>query len=183
MFPMRDAWPLAGETNLFFAFLPPPDVQPVITGLCAVKQRAHGLRGHVMDADRLHVTVTCVHDPERTRQQTLTDATAVADRLRHAAVPLSFDRTQSFAGGDRFPLVLSGGENPAAYGFQRRLAGRLRRAGFDVDHRFTPHVTMLWADRPVGAYPIAPITWMAREFVLVESARGRHVHLGRWALE
>ena len=46
---------------------------------------------------------------------------------------------------------------------------------------FTPHVTLLYAERRVEEYPIEPIRWMVNEFVLVHSKNG-HAHLARWPL-
>jgi 2'-5' RNA ligase len=181
MFPAQPAR-LGSKTNLFLAFLPPPDMWPVITGLCRVLQRAHGLHGHVMRGDRLHVTLAGVADPLRTREKMIADVVAIAGSVRRAAVSLRFDQTQSFSSGNRYPLVLGGGRPAPAREFRHMLAGRLRRAGIAVDRSFTPHVTMLWADRRVGDHPIAPIEWTADELVLVESGHGRHVHLARWAL-
>ena len=56
-------------------------------------------------------------------------------------------------------------------------------AGFEV-HSFTPHVTLLWADRRVDEYPIAPISWTVREFVLTASLQGyaRHIDVASWPL-
>ena len=61
----------------------------------------------------------------------------------------------------------------------------MMRAGFTVERSFTPHLTLLWADRCVEAYPIAPITWTVRDFVLVLSLPGqsRHIHVGHWQLQ
>jgi 2'-5' RNA ligase len=58
------------------------------------------------------------------------------------------------------------------------------RAGFGVEQSFTPHVTLLWADRRVADYPVAPIGWSVREFVLTASLQGlsRHIDVARWQL-
>jgi 2'-5' RNA ligase len=170
------------RTTLFLAFLPTAEIQRTITGLCDVLRRAHRLHGHVMPADRLHMTLMPVFDPLRSRQDMIADLAEIAADIRHDPVPLAFDTAISFRSGDRYPLVLAGGRPAPASDFRRMLAGRLRREGFAVDPGFTAHVTMLWADRRVADYPIAPIAWRAHELVLVESARGRHVHLARWAL-
>ena len=58
----------------------------------------------------------------------------------------------------------------------------MQRAGFAVSSGFTPHMTLMWADRRVEDYPIAPITWQVRDFELVLSADGDHIQLGRWPL-
>ena len=47
---------------------------------------------------------------------------------------------------------------------------------------FTPHVTLLYDAHGVEEYPIEPISWTVKEFVLIRSLKG-HVHLARWSLE
>jgi RNA 2',3'-cyclic 3'-phosphodiesterase len=47
---------------------------------------------------------------------------------------------------------------------------------------FTPHITLLYAERNVEEHPIEPIGWTVNEFVLIHSMRG-HVHLARWPLQ
>ncbi len=61
----------------------------------------------------------------------------------------------------------------------------MRRAGLVVEQDFTPHITLLWADRRIEEYPIAPIGWTVREFVLTISLEGqsRHIHVARWPLD
>ena len=59
------------------------------------------------------------------------------------------------------------------------------REGFAVTRSFTPHVTMLWADCCVGEeYPVAPIAWTVRDFVLTARIQGysRHIEVARWPL-
>jgi 2'-5' RNA ligase len=46
---------------------------------------------------------------------------------------------------------------------------------------FTPHVTLLYAERNVEECPIEPICWTVNEFVLIHSMHG-HVRLARWPL-
>ena len=46
---------------------------------------------------------------------------------------------------------------------------------------FTPHVTLLYDARDVDEYPIEPIGWTVKEFVLIRSLNG-HKHLVRWPL-
>jgi 2'-5' RNA ligase len=59
------------------------------------------------------------------------------------------------------------------------LAGRgLRRL---AKRDFTPHVTVLYAERNVEEHPIERVAWTVSEFVLIHSMGG-HVHLGRWPL-
>jgi 2'-5' RNA ligase len=47
---------------------------------------------------------------------------------------------------------------------------------------FTPHVTLLYAEREVEENPIEAIRWTVNDFVLVQSLRG-HRFLARWPLQ
>ena len=58
------------------------------------------------------------------------------------------------------------------------------RASTAISTGFRPHMTLIWASRRVDEYPIVPIRWTVREFVLVRSHVGqsRHEYIGRWPL-
>ena len=64
----------------------------------------------------------------------------------------------------------------------------MKKAGIgqSVTPGFTPHLTLLYGDRIVTERSIEPIRWTVRDFVLVQSLRGRgeskHIHLARWPL-
>jgi 2'-5' RNA ligase len=49
---------------------------------------------------------------------------------------------------------------------------------------FEPHVTLAYTARDVAAEPVAPVSWLAGEFVLIHSLLGktRHIPLARWPL-
>lgn len=53
--------------------------------------------------------------------------------------------------------------------------------GASAKKEFSPHVTLLYAERNVEELPIEPIGWTVNEFVLIHSMRG-HVHRARWPL-
>jgi 2'-5' RNA ligase len=63
----------------------------------------------------------------------------------------------------------------------KRSARRWRGMKRLAKREFTPHVTMLYAERRVEECPIEPIRWMVNEFVLIHSRNG-HTHLARWPL-
>jgi 2'-5' RNA ligase len=48
--------------------------------------------------------------------------------------------------------------------------------GHGVREHYTPHLTLLYDGCHVAARPIEPITWTAREFVLVRSLIGQSRH-------
>ena len=98
---------------------------------------------------------------------------------------VSFDRTASFLGrpGNR-PFVLIGEKGlRRLQSFRQMLGAAMARRGLRrlANTNFTPHVTLWYDARSVDEYPIEPIGWTVREFVLVRSLNGRE-HLVRWPL-
>ena len=173
--------------NLFFAALPPDPIRPVMEMLGRTVRKAHGLRGRLIAKECLHNTLAAVQDPRYPLRKNIERAKSVGDRIRHPSFSVRYEWTGSFdVHRDRYPLVLRGdaGLQPLV-SFQRELGTQMKRAGFGVAGRYTPHVTLLWADRPVADYPIAPIAWTVTDFVLVASGVGksRHIHVARWPLQ
>jgi 2'-5' RNA ligase len=98
---------------------------------------------------------------------------------------VTFDRSLSFRGkaGSR-PFVLVGDDGPTPLKAFRGLLGTAmttRGLGLLAKTNFTPHVTLLYDARSAEEYPVLPISWTVREFVLIHSANG-HVPLARWPL-
>src|SRR5262249_19695310 len=108
---------------------------------------------------------------------------AMSLAMKGPPVPAHFDVVGSFRNHDRHPFVLGGDAMSGLADFRDRLRQAMRGAGFAVSFGFTPHITLLWADRCVeDDYPVAPISWLVADFVLVLSADGDHIQLGRWPL-
>jgi len=173
--------------QLFFALVPPHDTSTAIERLGLSLQQAHHLRGQRIGRDRLHVTLAPVHDTHGSLTEIVARARSVGTRFRHPPFPLQFEWSESFRLQQRdHPLVLRGdaGVQPLMK-FRQHLCATILRAGFAVPSSYTPHITLLWADRPVEAHPIAPIGWPVRDFALVLSLVGqsRHIHVGRWPLQ
>jgi 2'-5' RNA ligase len=172
--------------HLFFALVPPHDACPAIERLGICLQRAHHLRGQRIDRDRLHVTLAPVHDTHGSLTDIVARAQSAGAALHHPPFPLRFEWSESFRLQRRnHPLVLRGdaGVQPLMK-FRQNLRAAILRAGFAVPSGYTPHITLLWADRPVEAHPIAPVSWPVRDFALVLSVAGqsRHIHVARWPL-
>ena len=173
--------------NLFFAIKPPTAKASAIAQFAAVIRSAHGLCGQSMGAERLHVTLAPCHAGRQGLDDAIERAMAVGAALRHHAFPVTFEWTESFySRPGRCPLVLRGEQGLGDLcAFRADLRDRMRRAGLGVDPGFTPHVTLIWADRLVGQHPVAPICWQAAELLLVQSHVGhsRHTHVAQWRLE
>jgi 2'-5' RNA ligase len=172
------------RVKLFFALRPPPELCPAIERLGTTLQRAHRLQGKITSRDRLHNTLAAIGHPRRSMEDALIRAHQAGAGLTYPAFPVRFEWTQSFdVRRDRYPLVLRG-DLASLVGFQRALAAQMTREGLPVPLSYTPHITLLWADRPVADYPIAPIGWVVQDFVLMMSVvgRSRHFELRRWRL-
>ena len=185
MNPLLWSVPARVPVKLFFAIRPDGEAGAAIESLGMRLKTAHRLRGRPIARPRLHNSLAAVHDIG-TLSENIARAKAVGDRLWHRRFSVRFDWTGSFRGGERgHPFVLRGEEGLAPLSaFREDLRIEMQRAGFDVAHSFTPHVTLLWADRCVEEYPIAPISWTVREFVLTASLQGYscHIDVARWPL-
>jgi len=105
-----------------------------------------------------------------------------------APFEIAFDRATSFAGRrPQLPLVLCGPRSvDPLFALHGTLGAALARTGFArVSRRFTPHMTLLYDTRRLAPCSVEPVTWTAREFVLIHSRIGltQHIPLGRWSLE
>lgn len=171
------------DARLFLAALPDPGTAARIHKLAGVLKRAHQFSGKLIEPARLHVSLFFLGGlPE----QDIEAACAAATDVRMEPFEVLFDRTASFRGkrGSR-PFVLIGEKGlEQLVSFRRMLSGAMLRRGLRrVAHtNITPHVTLLYDARAVEEYPIEPISWIVKEFVLIRSLRG-HQHLARWPLE
>lgn len=169
-------------TSLFFAAKPAPDMRLAIAALGERLARAHGLQGHMMDAGRLHVTLAAAWAGHLSLQEAIWRAQMLGAEVRGAAGSVCFDLAGSFRNPERHPFVLRGEGMAQLADFRARLRGAMQRAGFAVSSGFTPHMTLMWADRWIEDHPVAPISWPVEDFELVLSTGGTHVRLGRWPL-
>jgi 2'-5' RNA ligase len=125
---------------------------------------------------RLHVSLAGVPSPDL-----IPTASAAAGAVRARPFKVAFNRLGTWGRGDGVrPIVLWGDEG--VIGIERLhavLEAALRRA---PPHAICPHMTLA---RDAAALPeriVGPITWWARDFVLVRSGGGRTEVLGRWPL-
>lgn len=169
-------------SRLFFAVVPDAVAAARISRLAHVLKHAHQFYGKVIEPERLHVSLFFLGELS---EQIVQVAREAAAEVRVPPFEVLFDRSASFRGrpGNR-PLVLIGDDGlDRLKSFRRTLGIALARKGLRYLARkdFTPHVTLLYADRNVEEHPIEPIGWTVSEFVLVHSMHG-HVHLARWPL-
>ena len=170
------------SVRLFLAAVPDAETAERIYRLAGALKRAHKFDGKIIEPDRLHVSLFSLGEsPDLIARMACEAATEV-----HAPpFGVSFDRSASFRGkpGNR-PFVLLGDEGlDRLRSFRRTLGVAMARngLGYLAKKEFTPHVTLLYAERNVAEHPIEPICWTVNEFVLIRSLHG-HVHLARWPL-
>lgn len=174
--------------RLFFAVFPDTAAAARIADTAQGLRSQHGLRGKPLHTDRFHVTLNHLGDYVGVPDDLVTQAGQAAARVDLPAFDVVFDSASSFSRQPRNrPFVLRGDAGVASLQEMQSALGKGMAAcglGRLVEHKFTPHVTLLYDDRAVAPQPIEPIAWSVREFVLVRSLLGKTEHriLGRWPL-
>lgn len=180
--------PAQPTDRLFFAVFPDPAAAARIAGVAQALRSQHGLHGKLLHTDRFHVTLHHLGDYAGVPDDLVAKAGQAALRVDLPAFDVAFDSASSFSRQPRNrPFVLRGDAGVASLQDLQAALGKSMAAcgmGRLVEHKFTPHVTLLYDDRAVAPQPIAPIAWTVREFVLVRSLLGKTEHriLGRWLL-
>jgi 2'-5' RNA ligase len=167
---------------MFLAALPDAAAAARIYRLARVLRHAHKFNGNLIEPERLHISLFFLGELS---QEIIRIASEAAAEVRMPAFDVVFDRSASFSGrpGNR-PLVLIGDDGMDRLKSLRRTFGvalAMKGLKYPANRDFTPHVTLLYADRTVEEYPIEPISWTVNEFALIHSKRG-HIHLARWPL-
>ncbi|RZL01605.1 MAG: 2'-5' RNA ligase [Rubrivivax sp.] len=174
--------------RLFFALMPDKAAADRVASLTQRLRSDHGLSARPIPAERLHVTLHHLGDYAGLPAHIVAAASEVAAGLVVPPVAPGFDRVATFSGKPgHLPLVLRGEAGLAGVmALQSALDLGLRKAGLAKGARttYTPHLTLLYADRRVDEPLAEPITWSAQEFVLVRSLMGRahYTVIGRWPL-
>jgi 2'-5' RNA ligase len=172
---------------LFFALLPGAEDALQMIQLRERLLLERGLTGQRIATARLHVSLHTIGAWHGLSRAAVGAAKDVGASFSKPPFEVVFDRAMSFAGKRAF--VLRAEADVAFTSFHRALGLEMKKAGIgrSVTPRFTPHLTLLYADRMVAARSIEPIRWTVRDFVLVQSLRGRgqsrHIHLARWPLQ
>jgi 2'-5' RNA ligase len=172
--------------SLFYALLPDLESARQIVDLARRLRADHRLKGTVIPSERLHVTLAFIGSFAGLPKTVVSNAVVTGERFEGTPFDVTFDRVQKF-GHDKRAVVLRGGEVATAVNeFQRSLVTAMRYQGLKPasPSGFTAHLTLLYDDGPVVEEHVVPISWTAREFVLVRSLIGhsRYEILGRWPL-
>ena len=180
--------PDAALDCLFFALLlHGVDASPIVQlreRLCC----EHGLKGRLIATKLLHVSLHGIGVYHGLPRAKVVAARQAATRVSMRPFDIVFDCVMSFGSKrEGLPFVLRACNDAALISFYRLLGEAMKNVGFRrVASRFTPHMTLLYVDRIVKKRAIEPIRWTVRDFVLVQSLRGRghneYNHLARWQL-
>ena len=181
-----DAAPLPLD-HLFFAIFPEMGTAERVARLAPQWRAEHGLRGNLIDTERLHVTLLSVGNYAGLPQAVVDLASYVAAAVAMPPFEVSFDSVMSFKGG---PFVLRGSNNAPALmalkALRRELAFAMNKAGLPcaAESNYTPHLTLLYGDKLIPEQIVETVSWTVREFVLVYSLQSQHLHLHlkRWPL-
>lgn len=176
-----------GKERLFLALQPPVEVWPALRQLEQQQRQRHGLRGHALRDEHLHITLQHLLDHEVLPDDWIGRADLAVESVSRQQFTLRFDRVMSFARRtDNRPFVLLTQERlQPLVGLQRALGEAMKRVGFlQVDRSFTPHVTLLYDRQQIPMQAVEPLQWQAQEIVLIHSLLGRTQHrvLARWPL-
>ncbi|WP_235510128.1 2'-5' RNA ligase family protein [Variovorax sp. Root473] len=143
----------------------------------------HALKGTVVEAQRLHVTLFDLGDHDQVPADKVTQASTAAAAVPVPVLNVVFEKSMSYAKG---ALVLCADDEAhvsALRAFRQRLGEALADVGLKPSRAFTPHMTVAYARRKLEKHALeAPLRWTAHSLVLIDSHVGEGVHevLGRW---
>ena len=178
----------APTDRIFYGIIPDQTDAVRIEETAFSLRARHGLTGHLIPADRLHVTLCHIGDYDGLPAHFVEQAKETASKIKMPPFDAMFDRVMSFRGGnDRNPFVLgTSDDNAALHELRQSLFTALKTygPGCRSGSKFTPHITLLYDDRLVAEHPIEPLRLQFREFVLIHSLLNHktHIHVARWPL-
>jgi 2'-5' RNA ligase len=167
--------------RLFLAIFPELEHAIQLETLAAKHLASHRLGSGAVESDRLHVTLFHLGDYVGLPPDLTTRAKEALSRLTASAFTIRFDQIGSFGNRQsKSPLVLTASEgNEALHALHKQLATYLRASALGQHTRgsFEPHMTMAYGKATVPFEKVAPISWPAREVVLIHSLLGKTRHI------
>ena len=174
--------------NLFLAVLPGRAAAGSTRLLARSLHAELGSGGRPQMPACLHLSLLGLRMAAPPRPRLVAALSEAAAGIALAPFDLALDRVMTFRGEPgRLPVVLCGGGGAAALSsLHSTLAAQLERLGLAQRRRsrFTPHLTLLHADRPIPQRAVPAIAWRVGELVLIHGHGRpyRHEVLGRWPL-
>lgn len=147
---------------------------------------AYRLRGEIVAAERLHVTLHGGVLPGSAPGELISRMCAAGDAVSAGGFALEFDHAMSFArnAGTQAVVLLPGDRMRGLEELFLALGSAMAAKGLHVGRSFTPHLTLLYDAVPVPLVGVEPVRWTAHDFVLIRSLQGwsHYQFLGRWPL-
>jgi len=171
--------------RLFFAILPDAGAAAHAELFAQQIAVAHGLSGKPLATERLHVTLHHLGDYAGLPHEIVAALHRAVSALRFPPFEVVLDRAMTFGRSGRRPVVL-GGRSSGVAGLVAIQQALLAAIGGRASGTFAPHLSLLYDEQAVPEHDVAPIAWIAREFVLFRSPinqpkRGYET-LARWPL-
>jgi 2'-5' RNA ligase len=175
--------------RLFFALLPSSRDASRIFRLAQQLREETGLKGRLVSAERLHVSLHGFGDHPYLPQRLVDAVCKAGDAVMVPPFEVAFDCAGSFrgnGGGKRPFVVRSLHDIDALLLFHRALAKAMARAGLArwIAPHFAPHMTLLYDSCVAPQRAIETVRFPVQEFVLVHSLlrQGRYISLARFSL-
>jgi RNA 2',3'-cyclic 3'-phosphodiesterase len=170
---------------VFFALVPDAWAASRLVEIGRELRRRHGLTGRLLAPQDLRLPLIGLGTHAELRPEIVYLAMQAAAAITMPSFDVVLDRARSLAGLRR-PLVLHGEEGiPGARVLQLAIESTMHELGIGAAaRRHLLRVTVLDGWRGLVEEPIGPVSWVATDFVLLHSPRGRReaVVLGRWPL-
>lgn len=169
--------------TLFLALIPRSADAEALAALGERMNAQHALKGTLVQAHRLHVTLFDLGGYVQVPADKVAQASNAAASVLWGAFDVVFEQAMSYPKG-ALVLCADDAQNVAPLkAFRQRLGEALADAGLKPSRSFTPHMTVAYARRKLDRHALeAPVRWSAASLVLIDSHVGKGVHevLGRW---
>jgi 2'-5' RNA ligase len=169
--------------SLFLALLPLTQDAASVAALGERMNAQHALKGTLVEAHRLHVTLFDLGGYAQVPADKVAQASNAAASVAAPVFDVVFEQAMSYAKG-ALVLCADAEENVSALrAYRQRLGEALADAGLKPARTFTPHMTIAYARRKLEKHALqAPVRWAAGSLVLIDSHVGEGVHevLGQW---
>lgn len=178
----------AATERLFFALRPDAAAAVRMHELALQLSATHALRARPLAIERLHLTLCFLGNHAGLSSAQVAVATAAGNSLRQDPFVVAFDQVASLGHHQNAaPLVLChAGHCAPLQQLHDNLGAHCAQSNlFHLDTRpFKPHVTLMYPGQLIHAQPVAPISWMADEVLLIRShiGKARHEVLARHSL-
>jgi RNA 2',3'-cyclic 3'-phosphodiesterase len=181
--------PTSAIDFVFFALLLGAENASPIVKLRESLCEENGLKGQQVATNLLHISLHGVGEYDGLPRDVVERAKQAGAAILEKPFDVVFDCVMSFnRKRDGRPLVLCAGDEVALLAFHATLGEAMKKVGFRrVTSRFKPHMTLIYGDRMLTRQSVEAVRWSVRDFVLVQSLRGRgqskYIQLARWPLQ